>query len=130
MNRKTLLRTWGIVPLAVIALVAVVAWLSSSPLRSAAMSTTNFVVDSTSTPTPPAECLVPSELDVVVIIDRTGSMISNSSAVADPSVLGERGGARAGQRDSRGFWQFDSRQQPRRGHDLRWRGSYQPRHAV
>ncbi len=80
MKRTTLLRTWGIVPLAVIALIAVVAWLSSSPLRSAAMSTTGpAALNTEPTATPPAECLQPAELDVVIVIDRTGSMISNSS---------------------------------------------------
>jgi hypothetical protein len=31
------------------------------------------------TPTPPPQCLVPVDLDVVIIIDRTGSMVTNYS---------------------------------------------------
>jgi Mg-chelatase subunit ChlD len=88
MKRKALLRTWGIVPLAVVALAAVVFWLSSSPLRSAAMGTTGpATLGTEATPTPPPECLKQAELDVVMIIDKTGSMISPSNYVAGHSRL-------------------------------------------
>jgi len=88
MNRKTLLRARGIIPLAIIAVGAVVCWLASSPLGSAAMSaphTANFV--STATATPPAECLEPAKLDVVVIIDRSGSMVMPSNNVGGKTRL-------------------------------------------
>jgi hypothetical protein len=88
MKRKTLLRTWGIVPLAVIALVVAVSWLSSSPLGSAAMSTTGpAALNTVATATPPPECLVPVDLDVVIIIDRTGSMIADWNKVGGQTRL-------------------------------------------
>jgi hypothetical protein len=83
MKSKTLLRTRGLVPLGAVALFIVIAWLSSSPLRSSAMSTDGRPsLNSVVTSTPPAG-LQQSELDVVVIIDRTSNMIANGTMSAD-----------------------------------------------
>ena len=51
------------------------------------MSTGPVVLNTVPTATPPAECLQPAELDVVIIIDRTGSMITNYSGTPSQTRL-------------------------------------------
>jgi von Willebrand factor type A domain/SdrD B-like domain len=77
MDTKKLLGAWHAALFFVVALVAIVPLCLASSKGSASTELQSVGV---SDGTPPA-CLVKADLDVVIIIDRTGSMITNTSGV-------------------------------------------------